>query len=110
MVAWNKGEQACCTIGEYSVNAQGFPPCKVSPGRLSYWEEAKVKRQIDVLVNLGKMKPKNYEYACHVTLPIKRDGSRRFCGDYRPFNMQTRQDLFPMPLVDDVISQLGKSA
>jgi hypothetical protein len=69
-----------------------------------------VKRQIDVLVDLGKMKLSNFEYACRVTLPIKRDGSRCFCGDYQPLNMQTRQDSFPMPLVDDVISQLGKSA
>ncbi len=69
-----------------------------------------MKRQIDVLVDLGKMKPNNSEYTCRVTLPMKRDGSRRFCGDYRPFNMQTRRDSFPMPLVEDVISQLGKSA
>jgi hypothetical protein len=70
-----------------------------------------VKRQIDVLVDLGKMKPSDFEYACCVTLPMKRDGSnRRFCGDYRPLNMQTRRDSFPMPLVEDVISQLGKSA
>jgi len=82
----------------------------VSPGRLSYREEAEVKRQIDVLVNLGKMKLSNFEYACRVTLPIKKDGSRRFYGDYRPLNMQTRRDSFPMPLVDDVISQLGKLA
>jgi hypothetical protein len=108
--AWNKGELGCCTIGEHSINTQGFPPCKVFPGRLSYWEEAEVKRQIDVLVDLGKMKPNNSEYACRVTLPMKRDGSRRFCGDYRPLNRQTRRDSFPMPLVDDVISQLRKSA
>jgi hypothetical protein len=108
--AWNKGELGCCTIGEHSINTQGFPPCKVSPGRLSYLEEAKVKRQINVLVDLGKMKPNNSEYACHVTLPIKKEGSRRFCGDYRPLNMQTRWDSFPMPLVDDVITQLGKSS
>ncbi len=69
-----------------------------------------MKRQIDVLVDLGKMKPSDFEYACRVTLPIKRDGSRRFCGDYRPLNMQTRKDSFLMPLVDDVIFQLGKSA
>jgi hypothetical protein len=82
----------------------------VSPGRLSYWEEVEVKRQIDVLVDLGKMKPSNFEYTCRVTLPIKRDGSRHFCGNYWPLNMQIRRDLFPMPLVDDVISQLGKSS
>jgi hypothetical protein len=67
-------------------------------------------RQIDALVDLGKMKPSDSEYACRVTLPVKRDGSRCFYGDYRPLNLQTRRDSFPMPLVDDVISQLGKSA
>jgi len=46
-----------------------------------------VKRQIDVFVDLGKMKPSNSKYACYVTLPIKRDGSRHFYGDYRPLNM-----------------------
>jgi len=64
------------------VNTQGFPPCKASLGRLSYWEEAEVKRQINVLVKLGKMKPNSSKYACRVTLPVKKDGSRRFCGNY----------------------------
>jgi hypothetical protein len=69
-----------------------------------------VKRQIDVLVDLGKMRPSSYEYACQVTLSVKKDGSRRFCGDYRPLNAQTCRDSFPMPLVGDVINQLGSSA
>jgi hypothetical protein len=107
--AWNKGELGCCTISEHSIDTQGFPPCKASPGRLSYWEEAEVKRQIDTLVELGKMRPSSSEYACRMTLPVKKDGSRRFCGDYRPLNAQTRRDMFPMPLVEDVIDQLGKS-
>jgi len=80
--AWNKGKLGCCTIGEHSIDMQGFPPCKTSPGRLSYWEEVEVKRQIDALVDLGKMRPDNSEYACRVTLPVKKDGNRRFCGDY----------------------------
>jgi hypothetical protein len=108
--AWNKGELGCYTIGEHFVDTQGFPPCRVSPGGLSYWEEEEVKKQIDVLVELGKMKPSNSEYACRVTLLVKKDGSRCFCGDYRPLNAQTRRDSFPMPLVDDVINQLGKSS
>jgi hypothetical protein len=107
--AWNKGELGCCKVGEHSIDTQGFPPCRVAHGRLSYWEEAEVKRQIDVLVDLGKMRPSDSEYACRVTLPVKKDGSRRFYGDYKPLNLQTRRDLFPMPLVEDVISELGKS-
>ncbi len=104
MFAWNKRELGYCTIGEHSIDTQGFPPCKVAPGRLSYWEEAEVKRQTHVLVELGKMKPNDSAYAYRVTLPMKKDENRRFCGDYRPFNLQTRRDSFPMPLVDDVIS------
>jgi len=30
--AWNKGELSCCTVGEHSIDTQGFPPCKVAPG------------------------------------------------------------------------------
>ncbi len=74
--AWNKGELGCCTMGEHVVDTQGFPPCRASPGRLSYWEEAEVKRQIDALVELGKMRPSSSEYACRVTLPAKKDGSK----------------------------------
>ncbi len=69
-----------------------------------------MKRQIDALVELGKMRPNNSKYARRVTLPVKKDGSRRFCGDYMPLNAQTRRDSFPMPLVKDVIDQLGSSA
>ncbi len=86
------------------MDTQRFPPCKISFGQLSYWEEAEVKRQIDILVDLGKMKFNNSKYACRITLLIKKDGSRHFCGDYQPLNMQTCRDLFPMPLVDDLIT------
>ncbi len=107
--AWNKGEIGYCSVGEHSIDTQGFVPCRATLGRLSYWEEVEVKRQIDVLVDLGKMRPSDSEYACWVTLHVKKDGSMRFYGDYRPLNLQTRRDSFPMPLVEDVIAQLGRS-
>jgi hypothetical protein len=50
------------------------------------------------------------EYACRVALPIKKDGSQRFCGNYCPLNSQTKQDSFLMPLIEDVLMQLGKSS
>jgi hypothetical protein len=56
------------------MDTHGFPPCRTIPNRLSFWEEAKVKKQIDALIALGKMKTSTLGYACRVTLPIKKDG------------------------------------
>ncbi len=86
--AWHKGELGCCRSREYVVDAQGFLPRKTTPSTLSFWEEVKVKKQIDTLVALGKMKPNSYKYACRVTLPVKKDGNHRSYGDYRPLNLQ----------------------
>jgi hypothetical protein len=60
-------------------------------------------------VDLGKMRKNASDYACRVTLPIKKYGSWKFCGDYRPLNFQTRQNSFPMPLIKDVLNQLRHS-
>jgi len=30
--AWNKGELGCCTVGERSIDMQGFVPCRATPG------------------------------------------------------------------------------
>jgi hypothetical protein len=89
---WHKGELGCCTIGEHAIDTQGFPPCRTTLGRLSYWEEVEVNKQIQTLMKLGKMKNSDSKYACRVSLLIKKDGSRRFYGDYRPLNMQTIRD------------------
>lgn len=44
------------------MDTQGFPLHWTIPNQLSFWEEAEVKRQIDALVALGKMKPSTSEY------------------------------------------------
>jgi hypothetical protein len=73
---WHKGELGCCTIGEHAINTQGFPPCYTTPGRLSYWEEVEINKQIQALIKFGKMKNSDSKYACKVSLPIKRDGNK----------------------------------
>ncbi len=107
--AWHKGVLGCCTIREHAIDTQGFPPCCTTPRRLSYWEETEVNRQIQALIKFGKMKNNDFIYACRVNLSIKRDGSRWFSIDYRSLNMQTKRDSFPMPLIDNVPSQMGNS-
>jgi hypothetical protein len=65
------------------------------------------RRHSQALIKLGKMKNSDSGYACRVSLHIKRDGNRWFCGDYIPLNMQTKGYSFPMPLIDDILFQMG---
>ncbi len=62
------------------------------------------------LVELGKMHKSSSKYIYKVILLVKKDGSKRFCGDYRPLHALTKRDLFPMPLIDDVLDKLGEFA
>jgi hypothetical protein len=55
------------------------------------------------------MKSNTLKYAYKMTLLVKKEGSQRFCGDYQPLNQQTKRDVFSMLLVEDVLTQLGKS-
>ena len=40
---------------------------------------------------------------------IKRDGSHRFCIDYRGLNAVTKGDSFPLPRIDDLLDDLGSA-
>ena len=107
--SFSKGDLGYCTMYEHEIDTQGFYPCRSPPNRFSEYEEEEVHRKIIGLCAIGKMRPNKSKYAAKVTLSPKEDGNRRFCGDYRLLNMQTRKDSFPMPLISDVINQLGRS-
>ena len=43
-----------------------------------------------------------------VFVPIK-DGSWKFCVDYRCLNSVTQKDVYPLPHVDDILAALGET-
>ena len=52
------------------------------------------------------IEPAHGPYAAPVTLQPKRDGSLRFCVDFRQLNSFTVRDVYPIPRIDDTLDQL----
>ncbi len=108
--AWIKGELGCHLIGKYSIDMQCFFPCHIIPNHLSkIGKKGRLKKQIEAMMQIGRMCANHLEYAYKVTLPTKWNGPKRFCGYYRPLNQQTRHDSYtPFALNRGCFSIVGK--
>ena len=61
------------------------------------------------MLQQGVIEPSQNPWASPVVLGKKRDGSYRFCVDYRRLNSITKMDVFPLPRIDDTLDLLSKA-
>ena len=57
----------------------------------------------------GLIEEAQSDWASNVVLAKKKDGSLRFCVDYRQLNLRTVKDTYPLPLIGSCLDALGGS-
>ncbi|MCI00560.1 enzymatic polyprotein, partial [Trifolium medium] len=86
------------------------PPVNIKPYRYPHYQKEAMTTIILDMLKEGLIQPSNSPYSSHVLLVKKKDGSWRFCVDYRALNAITIKDRFPIPTIDELIDELHGSA
>ena len=94
------------TLGEHSINTRDALPTKVIYNRNSYTENDVIKKEIENMLKLNIIRPSKSEWTAPVVLVKKKDGSIRFCVDFRKLNDATQKEIYPLPRINDTIDSL----
>ena len=61
------------------------------------------------MLDNGIVEPSEGPWSSPIVLAKKKDGTLRFCVDYRKVNTITKRDAYPLPRIDDTLGTLGGS-
>ena len=91
----------------HHIDTGNARPIKQQPRRTSPSKHAEVERQVEDLLGRGIVKKSTSPWSSPVVLVTKKDGTQRFCVDYRLVNAVTVKDAYPLPRIDDSLCALS---
>ena len=94
---------------EMEIHTGNATPRRVPARRMPLAVRQEVSRQLKKMQEDGVIQPSSSPWASPMVMVRKKDGSFRFCIDYRQLNEVTKLDTYPLPRVDDLLDQLGES-
>nr|AHN53416.1 putative gag protein [Nuttalliella namaqua] len=81
-------------------------PVRRTPYRVSAKERDAIRSQVRDMLAEDVIQPSSSPWASPVVLVQKKDGTLRFCVDYRRLNRLTKKDVYPLPRIDDTLDRL----
>jgi len=67
----------------------------------------KIDEHVGKMVEAGQIEPSCSPCTSNIVVVSKKDGSLRFCVDYRKLNSVTRRDAYPLPRIDSCLDALS---
>ena len=104
-----EGERGETDLIEFQIDTGDTTPLRQRARRMPFAVRKEVARQLHAMQETGVVQPSSSPWASPVVLVRKKDGSHRFCVDYRQLNSVTRLDSYPLPRIDDLLDVLGQA-
>jgi hypothetical protein len=87
----------------------GTAPISKRPYRMPPNELAKLKIQLQDLLDKGFICPSASSWGCPALFIKKKENSLRLCVDYHPLNVVTIKNKYPLPRIDILFDQLARA-
>ena len=94
---------------KHGIDTGNAVPIRQPYRRLPGWQQEEAQRQVDEMLEKKVIEPSSSPWASPIVLTKKKDGTSRFCIDYRRVNDVTLKDAYPLPRIDDTLDALAGS-
>ena len=106
ILSCNEFDIGCTPLIEHRIDTGSHRPIRQPLRRQPLAHQEIIDKQVEEMRRYGIIEPASSPWASNVVLVRKRDGSLRFCIDYRAVNNVTYQDTYPLPRIDSCLDAL----
>ena len=107
VISVGDGDLGRTSMLRHKIDTGNTLPIRQQSRRLPFHQRGVVKDMIDGMLQQGIIEPSEGAWASPVVLARKKDGSFRFCVDFRRVNDVTKKDVHPLPRIDDALDSLA---
>lgn len=101
------GRPSTTSFAMHDIDTGDSPPVHAPLYRTPPAHRAEISKQTTSMSANTTIERSNSPWCSPVILAPKKDGTWRFCIDYRRLNAVTRRDVYPLPRIDDYLASLG---
>jgi len=94
-------------IVKHQIDTGNHPPIKQAPRHVPMHQQETLCKQVEEMLQYGVVQSSTSPWAAPIVLVKKKDGTTRFCVDYRKLNNVTRKDAYPLPHIDETLDALS---